>query len=163
MSNFRSTFYKRYKADVDRRPNLSVRVVDTLSRTALLRVSTFMGAKKYGPFQWTFKRRLKKSFEQIREAGIENLIVDVQNNGGGMVLNAARLLQYWMPKSFTIMKQEHMKQAARAELVTRWNPFSVIDFHIIINPMGMAALPVALITNVSSRIIGWRLKGISIF
>ena len=130
LNHFRSTFYKRYRHEVDRRPNLSVRIVDSLTRTAILRVSTFMSPKKHDPFQWAFNRRLKRAFAQIKATGVENLIIDVQNNGGGMVLNSARLLQYWMPKPFTIMKQERMKRAARAELITRWNPFSVIDFHL---------------------------------
>ncbi|OIN57698.1 S41 family peptidase [Arsenicibacter rosenii] len=130
LTQFRNTFYKRYRAEADRRPNLSVRIVDSLTRTAVLRVSTFMSPKKHDPFQLAFKRKLKKSFADIKAAGIENLIVDLQNNGGGLVLNSARLLQYWMPKSYRMMEKEHMKRAARAELVTRWNPFSMLDFHL---------------------------------
>ncbi len=128
LQQFRSLFQKRYRHEADNRENLSLQTVDSVSGTAILRVSTFMGPKKHDPFQLVFKRRLKRAFQQIQNQHIDNLIVDMQQNGGGMVLNSARLLQYWMPKRFTIMQREQMKGAARDELVTRWNPFSAIQF-----------------------------------
>ncbi len=127
---FKDTLAKRYEEINHGYDNLSVRVVDSLSRTAVLRVSTFMGSKKYDPFQWAFKRRLKRAFRAIHEQGIDNLIVDVQNNGGGAVINSARLLQYWLPESFTVMDREQMKPAAKHELVNRWNPFSALNFSL---------------------------------
>lgn len=130
LNGFRSVMHKRYKHEIDHRPNLSVRMVDTLSRTAVLRVSSFMSLKKTDPFQWAFNRRLKRAFRQIREQNVQNLVIDMQGNGGGIVLNSARLLRYWMPKPFTIMQHEEMKRAARAELVTRWNPLSAINFSL---------------------------------
>jgi hypothetical protein len=130
LTSFRNTIQRRYKNEIDRRPNLSVRIVDTLTHTAVLRVSTFMGIKKNDPFQWAFNRRLKKAFRELKKEGVENLVVDMQGNGGGIVLNSARLLRYWMPKPFTIMQHEEMKRAARNELITRWNPFSVLNFSL---------------------------------
>ncbi|MCK8495672.1 MULTISPECIES: S41 family peptidase [Spirosoma] len=130
LNRFRATVQRRYPQEIDRRPNLSVRIVDTLTHTAVLRVSTFMGIKKNGPFQWAFNRRLKRAFREIREKNVQNLVVDMQGNGGGIVLNSARLLRYWMPKPFTIMQHEEMKRAARNELVTRWNPFSALNFSL---------------------------------
>jgi hypothetical protein len=130
LNNFRANMQRRYRNEIDYRPNLSVRIIDTLTHTAILRVSTFMSHKKKDPFQWAFNRRLKRAFREIRNENVQNLIVDMQGNGGGVVLNSARLLQYWMPKPFTIMEQEEMKQAARNELVSRWNPFSALNFSL---------------------------------
>ncbi len=130
LSTFRSTLHKRYPLDVQQWPNLSVRVVDTLTHTAVLRVSSFMGSKKTDPFQWAFNRRLKRAFREIKGENVQNLVVDMQSNGGGMVLNSARLLRYWLPGSFAIMAQEEMKQAARTELVSRWNPLSLLNFSL---------------------------------
>jgi hypothetical protein len=128
LNGFRTTLSKRYQYEIDNRPNLSVRIVDTLTRTAVLRVSTFMGMKKMDPFQRVFNRRLKQAFREIKRQNIQNLVVDMQGNGGGIVMNSARLLRYWMPGSFAIMEHEEMKRAARAELVTRWNPISALNF-----------------------------------
>jgi hypothetical protein len=132
---FRQILLERYKADFGRnsefrQPNLSLRLVDSLSSTAVLRVSSFMSSKSFDPFQWTFKKRLKQAFRQIKATGVENLVVDLQDNGGGAVINSARLLQFWMPKPFTIMQSEHIKPAARAELISRWNPISALDFSL---------------------------------
>ncbi len=134
-SVFRQTLLERYKADFGRnsefrQPNLSLRLVDSLSNTAVLRVSSFMSSKSFDPFQWGFKNRLKKAFKRIKATGVENLVVDLQDNGGGAVINSARLLQFWMQKPFTIMQSEHIKPAARAELVNRWNPLSALDFSL---------------------------------
>lgn len=128
LNGFRATLHRRYRFETDHRPNLSVSVVDTLTRTAVLRVSSFMGIKKVDPFQSVFNRRLKRAFREVKRQNIQNLVVDMQGNGGGIVLNSARLLRYWMPGSFTIMEHEEMKRAARAELVTRWNPLSALNF-----------------------------------
>lgn len=134
LNGFRSTLHRRYQFEIDHRPNLSVRIVDTLTRTAVLRVSSFMGIKKMDPFQWAFNRRLKKAFRDVKHQNIQNLVVDMQGNGGGIVLNSARLLRYWMPHSFTIMEHEEMKRAARAEFVTRWNPLSALNFSMKYRP-----------------------------
>ncbi|WP_077923020.1 S41 family peptidase [Spirosoma sp. 209] len=130
LNGFRAVLHKRYRHEISNRPNLSVRIVDTLTQTAVLRVSTFMGLKKTDPLQLAFNRELKKAFRQLRKDNVQNLIVDMQGNGGGIVLNSARLLRYWMPKPFTIMQHEEMKRAARAELVTRWNPLSALNFSL---------------------------------
>ena len=139
LNGFRSTMHKRYQFEIDYRPNLSVRVVDTLTRTAVLKVSSFMGLKKMDPFQWAFNRRLKRAFRTVRQQNVQNLVVDMQGNGGGIVLNSARLLRYWMPESFTIMEHEEMKRAARAELVTRWNPLSALNFSMKYRPTGASS------------------------
>lgn len=130
LGEFRTTIRRRYGVDMHQPSNLSVRMVDTLTHTAILRISSFMGLKKKDPFQWAFNRRLKRAFRQIKHENVQNLVVDMQGNGGGIVLNSARLLRYWMPKPFRIMEHEEMKQAARAELITPWNPLSVINFSL---------------------------------
>ncbi|GAB3539878.1 hypothetical protein GCM10027577_03030 [Spirosoma fluminis] len=130
LAGFRTMMHRRYQSEIDHRPNVSVRIVDSLTHTAVLRVASFMGPKKTDPFQLAFNRRLKKAFKQLRSENVQNLVIDMQGNGGGVVLNSARLLRYWMPKPFTIMEHEEMKRAARAELVTRWNPISAINFSL---------------------------------
>lgn len=130
LNEFRTTIRRRYGVEINQPANLSVRMVDTLTHTAVLRISSFMGLKKKDPFQLAFKRRLKRVFRQIKEDSVQNLIVDVQGNGGGVVLNSARLLQYWMPKPFRIMDHEEMKRAARTELISHWNPLSALNFSL---------------------------------
>jgi hypothetical protein len=138
---FRQRLTKRYATDFDRRaewrqPNLSVRLIDSVAHTAVLRVSSFLNPPGFDPFQRQYKRRLRAAFRQVRAAGVRHLIVDLQNNGGGSVLNSARLLQYWLTDPFTVMQAEHMNRAARAEMITRWNPFSALNFSLSYKPDG---------------------------
>ncbi len=156
---FRQALLKRYPADFGRQselrqPNLSLRVVDSLSGTAVLRVASFLNPGVFDPFQWAFRKRLKRAFKAIRAAGVENLVVDLQDNGGGVVLNSARLLQFWMPKPFRIMESEHINAAARAELVNRWNPFSALDFAFHYRPDGEGGF--ASRAAVSRRFVPYR-------
>ena len=130
LHQFKITIRRRYEVEMNQPENLSVRMVDTLTRTAVLCVSSFMGLKKKDLFQRAYNRRLKQAFKQIQQQNIQNLIVDMQGNGGGIVLNSARLLRYWMPKPFRMMEREEMKRAARAELITRWNPLSALNFSL---------------------------------
>ena len=130
LNNFRQTIRKRYDVELNQPTNLSVNTVDTLTHTAVLRVSSFMGLKKKDLFQWAFNRQLKRAFKQIHQQNVQNLIVDMQGNGGGVVLNSGRLLRYWMPEPFRLMEQEAMKKGARAELVNRWNPLSALNFSL---------------------------------
>ncbi len=130
LGAFRQTIRRRYGVELNQPANLSVNIVDTLTRTAVLRVASFMGLKKKDPFQWAFNKKLKLAFKHIRQQNVQNLIVDMQGNGGGVVLNSGRLLRYWMPKPFRIMEQEAMKKAARAELINRWNPLSALNFSL---------------------------------
>lgn len=135
VARFRENLWTRYPADFGpksdrKRPNLDLQLIDSLSGTAVLRVSSFSNPHGFDPFGWGFKKRLKRAFRQVKAAGIANLIVDMQDNGGGAVVNSARLLQFWMPAPFRIMAREEMKQASRFKLVTRWNPLSVLDFEL---------------------------------
>lgn len=135
VARFRDKLWQRYPAEfglkaAPKQPNLALRTVDSLSGTAVLRVSSFINPHGFDPFGWGFKTRLKRAFRQVKKAGINNLIVDMQDNGGGAVINSARLLQFWMPEPFRIMAREEMNQAARFQLVTQWNPLSVLDFEL---------------------------------
>ena len=83
LSGFRQTIRRRYGVELNQPANLSVNMIDTLTRTAVLRVSSFMGLKKKDPFQRAFNNKLKQAFRQIHQQNIQNLIVDMQGNGGG--------------------------------------------------------------------------------
>ncbi|WP_128546545.1 S41 family peptidase [Larkinella soli] len=124
---------KRYRKEINSSPNLSVRMVDSLDRTAVLRISTF-SSSPVDLATGKFSRRLKRAFRQIQEKEVRNLVVDVRSNGGGVVVNAARLLQYWMPGPFRVMERETMKHDVRQAFVKWYNPFSWAVFPIFYKP-----------------------------
>ncbi len=65
------------------------------SASAFMVIPSFEGKK-------TKKSFYKRSFETIRKEGIENLVIDLRNNGGGNVDNEARLARYLKVKSFRV-------------------------------------------------------------
>ncbi|MBA4853142.1 S41 family peptidase [Emticicia sp. BO119] len=102
---------KRYKAF--KRPNLSVKIVDSLNHIAVLDITTFsMTGNPLDFDQHKFRRALHNSFKTIREKGVEHLIIDFRANGGGYVPNISRLLKYLSPKPFTIIDTVAFKKSA---------------------------------------------------
>ena len=102
---------KRYKAF--KRPNLSLKIVDSLNHIAILDITSFTLAYKYLDFRnIKFKRVLKGSFKAIKKHNIEHLVIDFRGNGGGNILNISRLLQYLSPKPFTLVDTLSLKKKA---------------------------------------------------
>lgn len=102
---------KRYKTF--KRPNLSMKVVDSLNHIGILDITSFSMAYKYLDFRnLKFKLALKNSFKAVKRQNIEHLIIDVRGNGGGNILNITRLLQYLSPKPFTLVDTLALKKKA---------------------------------------------------
>ena len=66
--------------------------IDTNINTAYIRLATFSGGK--------LNKFLKKSFAIIKKKKVENIIIDLRENGGGSVSNSTILSQYLINKSF---------------------------------------------------------------
>lgn len=68
--------------------------IDTLSRTAFMRLTTFTGGR--------LKAFFRRSFKTMKKLGIEDLVIDLRENGGGRVSNSIRLTQYLSDTPFKI-------------------------------------------------------------
>ncbi|RFS15255.1 S41 family peptidase [Emticicia sp. C21] len=107
---------KRYKAF--KRPNLSIKVVDSLNHIAVLDITTFSMTGKFLDFsQNKFKRGLKNSFKTVKNKGIEHLLIDFRGNGGGYIPNISRVLRYLSPHPFTIIDTIGFKKSAYFTIV----------------------------------------------
>ncbi len=69
--------------------------IDAGNKTAVMDINTFSGG--YG-----LKRFFHRSFKQLRENGIENLVIDLRGNGGGKVMNSTLLSKYLIDKPFKL-------------------------------------------------------------
>ena len=69
-------------------------MIDTAAQTAYMRLNTFS--------RGGLRRFFRKSFKQINSEGIQNLVIDLRNNGGGKVNNSIRLTQYLIDHPFKI-------------------------------------------------------------
>ncbi len=68
--------------------------IDTPLNTAYIRVATFSSAK--------LRQFFRRSFRTIRKQGIDNVVFDLRENGGGNIMNSTRLSQYLVQKPFKL-------------------------------------------------------------
>ncbi|GAB2632707.1 hypothetical protein GCM10027035_28850 [Emticicia sediminis] len=102
---------KRYKNL--NRPNLSLKIVDSVNHIAKLDITTFsMSGKFLDVSEQKFKRVLRARFKTIKQLKVEHLIVDFRANGGGFIPNVSRLLKYLSPKPFTLVDTVAFKKKA---------------------------------------------------
>lgn len=69
--------------------------IDTLGKSALLTMNTFVGGHRIGHF-------IKSAFRTLRKQNIEHLIIDVRNNGGGDVKYSTLLSKYIATSQFKL-------------------------------------------------------------
>lgn len=81
---------KRQKLQLSRRSL----TIDTINHTAIMRLNTFSNG--------SLKLFFKRSFRDLKDLAITNLVIDCRNNGGGKVDNSTRLTQYLINKPFKI-------------------------------------------------------------
>jgi hypothetical protein len=93
-------------------PNLSLEIVDSIPKTAVFYVSSFSGIGKFDIFGHRFRKKTKRAFRTVQERGIENLIIDFRNNGGGAVSNCEALLRYLLKERFDLVGGGTMKKGA---------------------------------------------------
>jgi hypothetical protein len=121
-------FEKRYGKESKARHNLSFIIVDSIPRTAILTISTFSKTGKRDFFNLGFQRKIKKAFSEADEKGIENLVIDLRNNGGGAVVNCSRLLRYLIHEPFNVFGGGHLKRRAIWPYSWKVGPFGFLFF-----------------------------------
>ena len=102
---------KRYKNL--NRPNLSLKIIDSVNRIAKLDITEFtMNGKFLDLNNRKFKRVLRDRFKTIKDLKVEHLIIDFRANGGGFIPNISRFLKYLSPKPFTLVDTLAFKKKA---------------------------------------------------
>lgn len=77
--------------------------IDSVNKTALMSIATF--TKNY-----RLNRFFKSSFKALNQNGVQHLILDVRNNGGGSVTNSTKLSKYLANKKFKICDTLYSKK-----------------------------------------------------
>ena len=126
-----SDIAKRYPKLIDTSPNLTLKIIDSLKNTAVLRISTFQSFKGFDILNLKFNRKLKKVFTEIENKRIENLVIDLTGNGGGAVSNSGKLLEYLMPQPFNQMDSSRLTAKGKwAYFIIPFNILEHIDFWV---------------------------------
>jgi C-terminal processing protease CtpA/Prc len=69
--------------------------IDTGTRTAIMNIESFDNG-------YWLKKFYRQSFRRIRKDGIDNLVIDIRNNGGGKVDNYTSLARYLKDQPFRV-------------------------------------------------------------
>eukprot|EP01133_Synstelium_polycarpum_P011830 gene11830-13791_t len=72
---------------------------DSIPNTALLTINSF-SEKKYKTAKINFKQFIKEAFEQIDKKNLQNLILDIRNNGGGSEGYEEYVMSYLIEKDY---------------------------------------------------------------
>jgi C-terminal processing protease CtpA/Prc len=68
--------------------------LDTINNTAVLTINSFSGALQ--------RKFYHKTFKELGKKGIDNLVIDVRNNGGGVIANSSLLSAYIANHKFKV-------------------------------------------------------------
>lgn len=68
--------------------------IDTTTKTAIITLTSFSGGKQ--------KRFFKQTFKKISQQQLQNIVLDVRNNGGGIIGNSTALAKYIAQKKFKV-------------------------------------------------------------
>ena len=82
----------------------TIKKVDTLN-AVLLRIGSLNNLANKEGKQISFKSFLKQTFDEIKEQKVENLIIDLRNNGGGELKNSILLYSYLTDSPFQFTKE----------------------------------------------------------
>jgi hypothetical protein len=99
----KATEYKHLKTVLDSCKDLLCFKINKENSTAIMTIRSFGFYKK--KFS-TFKSFVDDSFSQIEAEGIENLIIDLRNNGGGEPACASYLLEFLANKPYTYFHKD---------------------------------------------------------
>ncbi len=79
----------RYKGlDADKKPILNYKIDSTVNSTAVLTIKSFSFNNS------NFRRFFRETFKDIQEKNIQNIILDVRDNGGGSLTSCHLLFRY---------------------------------------------------------------------
>lgn len=115
------------KGEYYNQPILVNRIYETPEKTAYLMYNHFTD----GDASAGYSRKLKDAFAAYRDAGVENLILDLRYNGGGEIENARLLASLIAPRD--VLGEEFMRLERNSS--DKWEGFEVKRF-ILNSQMG---------------------------
>lgn len=109
------------------RGNFNFKIIDTTSHTATLDIISFIHKNgKLDIFQRRFKKDLKAKIKIAQKAGVENLIIDLRANGGGLIANVKRLTRQFAKEPFYMTDSVIVKRAMFNKIFPCYSPSRLI-------------------------------------
>lgn len=106
-------------------------------------------------------KEFKQKYEELKGRGIKSLIIDLRNNGGGIVQEALKIADYIVPKGKTLMITVNKKEKEIKE-VAEEDPIIDIPVIVLVNENSASASEIlvgALRENNCAKVIGTKTYG----
>lgn len=97
-----------------------------------------IGYIKLNSFTRTASAEVKKAFLQLKEQGMEELVLDLRGNGGGLLIEAVNIVNLFVPKNQIVVTTRGRVLEENREYKTRYAPVD-LDIPIVVLVNGGSA------------------------
>jgi carboxyl-terminal processing protease len=99
-----------------------------------------IGYIKLNSFTQTASKNVKEAYEKLASEGMEKIILDLRGNGGGLLIEAVDIVNFFVPKNEVIVKTKGRILDENRTYTTRNNPIDLeIPIVILVNETSASA------------------------
>lgn len=103
-------------------------------------LSNNIGYVKLSSFSQTAFNSVKKAFDELKEQGMETAILDLRDNGGGLLIEAIRIVNLFIPKGQLVVSTKgRLKEENRAYKTQEKPAFPDMRIVVLINERSASA------------------------
>tara|TARA_B100001059_G_scaffold235932_1_gene283764 strand:- start:293 stop:1936 length:1644 start_codon:yes stop_codon:yes gene_type:complete len=103
-------------------------------------LSNNIGYVKLSSFSQTAFNSVKQAFDQLKEQGMETAILDLRDNGGGLLIEAIRIVNLFIPKGQLVVSTKgRLKEENRAYKTREKPAFPNMRIVVLINERSASA------------------------
>ena len=112
--------------------------IPDVSYSGVLRDS--IGYIRYDAFTEGGSKDFRKAFEQLKQKGINHLVIDLRGNGGGIVDEAVNILSIFLPKGTLVVSAKGRSQQSVFEMKTMQEPLdTLVPITVLVNSASASA------------------------
>lgn len=107
-------------------------------------------------FEGSSVSQFEKAYEELKEQGVQGLIIDLRNNPGGLITAVSEILNHFVPDDGLIVYTEN-KYGRRNELYATTESYCMVPFAVLVNGESASASEIfagAVQSHDSGTVIG---------
>lgn len=85
-----------------------------------------IGYINFSSFTENSAKEFRRAYVDLRERGINSLVIDLRNNGGGSLAEAVEIVNMFVPKGKLVVSQKGKNERANAEYITKSEPIDTL-------------------------------------
>ena len=88
------------------------------------KINTNTGLIKLNSFTRTASKEFKAALKELQKKGIRNLIIDLRSNGGGLLNEAVKIVNFFVPKDQEVVSTKSRIKEMNRSYITQNTPFA---------------------------------------